>query len=241
MDEQKQNSVEPIREKPVLRPENVTDCFESRFIKVFDLSYEPGKHYFNATRRKKEDLTAMRSDREFREMLPDAVSCVVILRIKGSEPLLCLSREFRFPVGQFLLSIPAGLIDEEDRLEEAPVFCAAVRELQEETGILLEPSDEIKMINPLLFSSPGMTDESNAVVQILLNREELPGMTQDGAVDGEYFNGFLLVDREKAMELLKRGTDEQGIFYSVYTWIALMWFVSGMWDYSKSKERLWTE
>ena len=68
-------------------------------------------------------------------MLPDAVSCVVILKIRGQEPRLCLSREYRYPAGHFLLSVPAGLLDPEDATEENPVFHAAARELREETGI----------------------------------------------------------------------------------------------------------
>lgn len=217
--------------KPVLKKENVRELFSSPYIKVFDLSYEPGKHYYDATRRTVDGLTALKTDEEFREMLPDAVSCVVIVKREGQEPLLCMSREFRFPAGQFLLSIPAGLLDEEDRREENPAFSAAVRELQEETGIVFQKeTDEIKTISPLLFSSPGMTDESNAFVQITLHREELPEMNPEGAVGGECFDGFAYVTRERAREILKRGRDEDGIYFSVYTWMALMCFVTGMFD-----------
>ena len=86
-------------------------------------------------------------------MLPDAVSCVVILKIRGQEPRLCLSREYRYPAGHFLLSVPAGLLDPEDATEENPVFHAAARELREETGITLEESDSIRLVNPLVFRS----------------------------------------------------------------------------------------
>ncbi len=85
-------------------------------------------------------------------MLPDAVSCVVILNVKDQEPRLCLSREYRYPAGQFLLSVPAGLTPE-DAKEENPVFHAAIRELREETGIALEESDSIRLVNPLVFST----------------------------------------------------------------------------------------
>lgn len=220
-------------EKLRLQRENVTELYQSPFLKLYDLSYEPGQHYYSATRRGRDELAALKSEEAFRSMLPDAVSCVVIIKLKGKESFLCLDQEFRYPTGQFLLSIPAGLLDEEDRGRENPVFSAAVRELREETGLCLEEGDEIRLVNPLLFSSPGMTDESNAVVQIVLNREELPTVTQEGAVGGERFDGYQLVDRRRALELLKMGTDEKGIFYSVYTWIALMCFVSGLWDEEK--------
>lgn len=163
-------------------------------------------------------------------MLPDAVSCVVILKVKDQEPRLCLSREYRYPAGQFLLSVPAGLLDPEDAAQENPVFHAAIRELREETGIALEESDSIRLVNPLVFSTPGMTDESNALVQITLNREEMPKVSQEGAVGTECFDGFLLLTREEAQKILKDGVDDQGLFYPLYTWAALMCFVTGMWE-----------
>ena len=58
--------------------DGVKQLLETRFINVFDLQYEPGKHYYNATRRKAEDLTALKSDSEFQSMIPDAVSCFVL-------------------------------------------------------------------------------------------------------------------------------------------------------------------
>ena len=208
----------------------IKSLFESKFIKVFDLQYREGRHYYNATRRDEEDLVAAKSTEEFKKMLPDAVSCVVILKISGQEPRLCLSREYRYPAGQFLLSVPAGLLDPEDAAQENPVFHAAIRELREETGIALEESDSIRLVNPLVFSTPGMTDESNALVQITLNREEMPKVSQEGAVGTECFDGFLLLTREEAQKILKDGVDDQALFYPLYTWAALMCFVTGMWE-----------
>jgi ADP-ribose pyrophosphatase len=213
-----------MENRPIIKKEQVETVYDSRFIKVFDLQYEPGKHYFDATRRSIENLAAVKNDEEFKQMLPDAVSCVVILKISGQEPRLCLSREYRYPAGQFLLSVPAGLLDPEDAAQENPVFHAAIRELREETGIALEESDSIRL------STPGMTDESNALVQITLNREEMPKVSQEGAVGTECFDGFLLLTREEAQKILKDGVDDQALFYPLYTWAALMCFVTGMWE-----------
>jgi len=99
-----------MENRPIIKKEQVETVYDSRFIKVFDLQYEPGKHYFDATRRSIENLAAVKNDEEFKQMLPDAVSCVVILNVKDQEPRLCLSREYRYPAGQFLLSVPAGLL-----------------------------------------------------------------------------------------------------------------------------------
>ncbi len=215
--------------KPIIKKENVKTLFESKFIKVFDLQYEEGKHYYDATRRPLERITAVKSDEEFKKMLPDAVTCVVILQVEGKEPKLLLTKEYRYPTGHFLLSPPAGLLDPEDENASAPVLSAAKREIEEETGITLNESDTLSLINPLLFSSPGMTDESNALVCALVNLKDLSSLSQKGAIGSECFDGFCLLSSSEAKEILKAGRDQDGIFYSVYTWAALMYFVSDLW------------
>ena len=215
--------------KPVIRKENIEPLFDSKFIKVFDLQYEEGKHYYDATRRSLDRLAAIKSDSEFRAMLPDAVTCVVILKVKDEEPKLLLTKEYRYPAGQFLLSPPAGLLDPEDEAEKEPVLAAAKREIQEETGIQLSEQDTLSVINPLLFSSPGMTDESNALACAVIHLEDLSALSQDGAVGSECFDGFRLLSAAQAKEILKAGKDQDGLFYSVYTWAALMYFVSDLW------------
>ena len=215
--------------KPTIKKENVKPLFDSKFIRVFDLQYEKDKHYYDATRRTMEHIAAIKSDTEFRAMLPDAVTCVVILNVTGQEPRLLLTREYRYPAGQFLLSPPAGLLDPEDESTENPVLTAAKREIQEETGISLSQTDTLSVINPLLFSSPGMTDESNALVCAVANLPDLSSLSQKGAVGSECFDGFELLSPEAAREILLSGRDKEGIFYSIYTWAALMYFVSNLW------------
>lgn len=238
----------------------IKSLFESKFIKVFDLQYREGRHYYNATRRAEEDLVAAKSTEEFKKMLPDAVSCVVIWNPSdddeksGHEPCLLMNREFRYPTGQYLLSVPAGLIDREDvetisgykaqidmdnnnadsnawtiEKNNSILIKTAMRELHEETGIVITEADEVSVINPCLFSTPGMTDESNALVKIVLNRDSLNGMSQEGAVGGELFDGFDLLTKAQAKKILEDGVDEHGIYYSVYTWAALTYFVADLW------------
>ncbi len=215
--------------KPEIKKENVKPLFESRFIKVFDLQYEEGKHYFDATRRSVDNLMAVKSDEEFKAALPDAVTCVVILNIPGEEPKLLLDYEYRYPVGQFLLSPPAGLLDPEDAASSEPLLATAKREIEEETGLLIGAKDKLFTISPLLFSTPGMTDESNALVCAILHLDNLSALTQEGAVGSECFNGFELLTKADAAKLLADGRDKNGIFYSVFTWAALMYFVSDLW------------
>lgn len=215
--------------KPEIKKENIKPLFESRFIKVFDLQYEEGKHYFDATRRSVDNLMAVKSEEEFKKALPDAVTCVVILNIQGEEPKLLLDYEYRYPAGQFLLSPPAGLLDPEDANCANPLLATAKREIEEETGLVLNENDKLFIINPLLFSTPGMTDESNALVCVVVNLEDTSALNQQGAVGSECFDGFELLTKEDAQKLLTDGRDKNGIFYSVFTWAALMYFISDLW------------
>lgn len=214
--------------------DNVAPLFESKFIKVFDLQYAPGKHYYDATRRNSDELVAVKDTEEFKKMLPDAVTCIVIIKTDEG-PKILMSREYRYPTGQFLLSPSAGLIDPEDKETDEPLIVTAKREIWEETGIEIKESDRVFTVNPLLFSTPGMTDESNALVCAVIDasREEktrLEKMTTAHCVGSELFDGFRLLNKEQAMEILKNGRDENGIYYSVYAWCAMMYFVSGMWN-----------
>ena len=210
--------------------DQVETILDKKFIRVFDLQYKEGGHYFDATRRSIDDLAAIKTDEQFKKMLPDAASCVVIVKTDGEEDRLLLTYEYRYPAGRFLLGVPAGLMDKEDEDCENPILETAKREIHEETGIIVDQSkDNLSVINPLVFSSPGMTDESNALVLVILNNPDLSVLTQKGAVELECFDGFVLVDKAKAKEILKNGVDDKGHFYSVYTWIALTYFAMDMW------------
>lgn len=218
-----------MAQRPEIKRENVKTLFESPYLRVADLQYAPGKHYYDATRRDMENLTAIKSDQEFEAMLADAVSCFVILAGEGEEPRLLLSYEFRYPAGQYLLSVPAGLIDEEDREKPDVLVSTAIREIREETGLEVRDTDTVRVVNPLVFSTPGLTDESNALICAVLRSAKVADLSQEGAVGSEQFDGFCLLTKAQARELLKKGRDERGKFYPLYTWAALLYFVSDMW------------
>ena len=116
-------------DRPIMTKENVDTLYDARFLKLYDLRYGPEKHYYSASRRKTDELVALKSDDEFRTMLPDAVTIAVVLHLSGEKPKLLLSYEYRYPVGRFLLSPIAGLLDPEDGETENPLHSAAVREI----------------------------------------------------------------------------------------------------------------
>ena len=173
-----------------------------------------------------------KTEEEFLRMVPDAVSCIVVLKVPDQEPQLLLSYEYRYPAGHYLLSVPAGLIDPEDKASGDPEkaeLTAARREIHEETGILMQESDTIRVVNPCAFSTPGMTDESNGIVCAVISLPDLSVLSQKGAVGSEKFDGFCLVTKSEAAKILQDGRDAKGHFYPVYTMIALMYFVNDMW------------
>ena len=206
--------------------QNIDTLCETKFLSCYDLRHAEGKHYFEASRRKKEDLVVRKTDAEFREMLPDAVTIAVVLHLPGNETRLLMSYEYRYPVGQFLLSPVAGLLDPEDRQSDSPLVNAAVREIREETGLTVKESDRVSVLNPCAFSTPGMTDESNAFLCAEITLENLDDLNQDGAVGTELFDGFELLDRERAERIFRTGRDDHGNFYSLAAWMVLSIFLS---------------
>ena len=217
------------RKIPVIRQEDVDILLDTKYIKVADIKYAPGKHYYDVTRRERQELLAVKDDEEFIRTLPDAVTCFVIIRSEGMSERLLLSYEYRYPLGRFMLSPPAGLIDGEDRDGAEPLKLTALREIKEETGLTVKETDRVFTVNPMVISSPGFSDESNALVCAVVDTDDLGCLDQSGAVGGELFDGFYLPDAGEARELILSGRDPKGNPYPLQTWAALMYFISGLW------------
>ena len=208
-----------------MNKECIETLYEKKFLKFYDLQYEEGKHYFEVSRRDKDDLAVRMSDDGIRKMLPDAVTIAVVLHLPGNLTRLLMSYEYRYPVGQCLLSPVAGLLDPEDKSSENPLVNAAIREIREETGLTVKETDKVYVLNPCAFSSPGMTDESNAFLCAEITLENLNDLNQDGAVGSEIFDGFELLDRDRADKIFRTGRDESGCFYSLAAWMVLAFFL----------------
>ena len=209
-----------------IRKDRIETLYGTKFLNMYDLQYGEGKHYFEASRRKPEDLVVRKEDGEVREMLPDAVTIAVVLHLPGNRTRLLMSYEYRYPIGQFLLSPVAGLLDPEDRECPAPLVNAAIREIREETGLTVKESDRVYVLNPCAYSTPGMTDESNAFLCAEITLDSLDELNQNGAQGSELFDGFELLDRERAQEIFRTGRDEHGNFYSLAAWAVLSIFLS---------------
>lgn len=85
---------------------------------------------------------------------PNADSCVGILAVTPDDEVV-LIEQFRIPVQQKVIEIPAGLVGDEDEFRGESLAETAARELMEETGY------RAGKIVPLLASptSAGMTPE----------------------------------------------------------------------------------
>lgn len=211
--------------KPRYTEESVDTLCDAKYVRLYDLRYAEGRHYCDASRREKKELVALKSDEEFRAMMPDAVTIAVVVILLGEAPKLLLNYEFRYPIGQYLLSPIAGLIDPEDRDCENPLVEAAIREIHEECGLVVKPTDKVTVLNPCALSSPGMTDESNAFLCAEITLDNTEGVRQDGAVGTELFAGFELVDVAEAERLFASGRDRYGNFFSLATWAVLGYFI----------------
>lgn len=72
----------------------------------------------------------------------DGVGILAILE-KPTGPEILLQKQFRPPLGQITIELPAGLVDEGESVQEA-----AVRELKEETGFVGTVSE----VSPVMFN-----------------------------------------------------------------------------------------
>lgn len=123
---------------------------------VYEVKDENGKReyrYYMASRNDKERILAKTHD----YTRPSGVMMALYyLDPATNEVSIMLTKQFRPPMGDYMTSIPAGLIDEGETVIET-----AIRESKEEAGVEIE---DIELLCANGASSSGMTDETNAIV-----------------------------------------------------------------------------
>ena len=137
---------------PKMKLNSLEEVLSMPFFKVYSAMYENRENgriaQYDIVSRNK-DLTMQRLGRD----LP--TSAVAILPVDPENRRILLTREFRMPVNDYLVAIPAGLVDPGE-----DVRTAAARELREETGCI---AGRITVLPPA-FSCIGLTDESASCV-----------------------------------------------------------------------------
>ena len=134
------------RQKDYFKPVKVEKMTDSRFLNMFRVTFKGDKgeiKYEMVTRNQLPEVIKP-------SVVADAVNIIPYSYV-GDKTILHVIREFRYPVGEYIYAVPAGLIEKgEDALESAK------REIQEEIGgkvINIERSETAS------YSSAGMTDE----------------------------------------------------------------------------------
>ena len=67
----------------MMEKDQIKKVYHSKYIKLYDMEYQKGSHYLCASRREEDRLPAAMPKEAYKTLLPDAVSCVVVLNIKG--------------------------------------------------------------------------------------------------------------------------------------------------------------
>ncbi|HSD37817.1 MAG TPA: NUDIX hydrolase [Rhodocyclaceae bacterium] len=109
-----------------------------------------------------------------REFIKHPGACIVIAELRPG--VLVFERQFRYPVGQVLMELPAGKLD----AGEEPLACAR-RELLEETGYVADSWQHIATLHPCVAYS-------NEHIEVFLAR----GLKYEGQQldEGEFLEVF---------------------------------------------------
>ncbi|KGF12175.1 NUDIX hydrolase [Peptostreptococcus sp. MV1] len=139
----------------------IISVYKSKFLNVFEVDYkdkmENDKKWIVASRMSEKDYT----DKILNNRKSDGVDAVIIVGYKtidGVQDAIVVIKEFRIPINDYIYSLPAGLVYPGD-----DIYDTAIREMREETGLILSKIDKGRTCNKA-YASVGMSDESLAIV-----------------------------------------------------------------------------
>lgn len=136
---------------------HITKVTNQRFLNMYqlDVTHKTGKksQYYVASRAEEtKDLKLITKQNK-----PDGV---IIYSLYGeAKDKVVLVRQYRYSLDDYIYEFPAGLVDSNESFQEA-----AIRELREETGLILTPLSAPSAYMKPFFTTVGMTDESCATV-----------------------------------------------------------------------------
>ncbi len=130
-------------------------------------------------------------------------ACVVVTVIENSDTGACkflMLRQRRIGHGRESLEFPAGMLDED---VDDPVG-VAVRELKEETGLVVDRKDLQPLYDRPLFSSPGLDDEAIHfyTCKVILPPDRIAALdgSHTGHADEHEYICLSLWNREEALK-----------------------------------------
>lgn len=171
----------------------ITQQTKNRFLNMFelDVTHKSGKTgtYFVASRAEQVENLKIKT----RKNKPDGVIIYSVVKDTNGIEKVVLIRQYRYPIDDYIYEFPAGLVDMGEDYQQA-----AVRELKEETGLVLEPIRVSEEYEKPYFTTIGMTDESCAAVYGYASGT----VTRKYQEDSEEIE-VVLADKEEVRRILK--------------------------------------
>lgn len=136
-----------------IRIKNVRKIKELKYLKSYAIDYYDGNN-----NEKIWELVSRQGIQRLKNEIYDQASYtdgVMIFATNIEQNKVVLLKEFRVSAGKFVYTIPAGLIDSEESIEES-----AVREFKEETGL----SFDLKQVDQERYTSVGIINEKVNIV-----------------------------------------------------------------------------
>ena len=187
----------------------VKSLVETKYLNMYEAEYE------NKKKNKKSWMIASRKSKKevediFFNNKEDDIDAVVIIPIHKEEKKLVLIKQFRVPINNYVIELPAGLVDGNEGYKEA-----VRRELKEETGLDLINIDMEDSIEKA-YLSPGMTDESVALIKCYCRGE----ISSENLEDDEDIE-VIMVNKEEGLDLLK-----SNVRFDIKAYLALQRFIT---------------
>ena len=164
---------------------------DNRFLNLYEMDALANDgapfHYYFASRNREDELPLLTGE------IPS--NGIVIYALREDDPSrIVMIRQYRYPLGAYLYELPAGLIDQGETAEQA-----AVREMQEETGLAFSPCiDVAPCFRRPYFLGAGITDETSASVFGYVS-----GNVSAAHLESTEDIEVLFVDKEEAKRILK--------------------------------------
>lgn len=156
----------------------------NNYLHLYETKFSNGARWFTASREKDFAQKIMNGT------LQKTAKGVHIFAFTHDWQKVLVTKEFRYTVNQWVYAVPAGIIDPNES-----VISAALRELQEETGLQVS-HDNVFQVDPPYMSSAGLTDEVVTNVYVLLPDEASEKLSTEFLESNELITSEFLTGQE---------------------------------------------